>query len=240
MIVAFFGGVLSFTGLALGATLVMPPVLRVVGRLFGRSATARMAAENALRYPERSSRMAIGVVMGVTLVTMFAVAFGSIRAMLERVAGGEMPPELGSVLDSFTAIMMSLVGVSAVIAAVGLVNLLTLGILQRRRELGLLRALGLTGRQVRLMVLIEAAHVTIAAVGLGLVLGIGYGWVAAQSVLGSVSGLTTGVGIGIVVPALPLVPLLVIVVAAAVLTLAAAVWPTRIATRVGPIQALAA
>lgn len=240
VIVAFFGGVLSFTGLALGATLVMPPVLRVVGRLFGRSATARMAAENALRYPERSSRMAIGVVMGVTLVTMFAVAFGSIRAMLERVAGGEMPAELGSVLDSFTAIMMSLVGVSAVIAAVGLVNLLTLGILQRRRELGLLRALGLTGRQVRLMVLIEAAHVTIAAVGLGLVLGIGYGWVAAQSVLGSVSGLTTGVGIGIVVPALPLVPLLVIVVAAAVLTLAAAVWPTRIATRVGPIQALAA
>ncbi|HKP08193.1 MAG TPA: FtsX-like permease family protein, partial [Microbacterium sp.] len=64
VVVAFFGGVFSFTGLALGATLVMPPVLRLVGKLFGSSATARLASENALRYPERSSRMAIGVVMG--------------------------------------------------------------------------------------------------------------------------------------------------------------------------------
>ena len=74
VVIAFVGGILSFTGLALGATLVMPPVLRLVGRAFGSSATARLAAENAMRYPERSSRMAIGVVMGVTLVTMFAVA----------------------------------------------------------------------------------------------------------------------------------------------------------------------
>ncbi|MFX8339508.1 hypothetical protein ABTL37_20330, partial [Acinetobacter baumannii] len=64
VLVAFVGGVLSFTGLSLGATLVMPPVLRLVGRAFGRSAVARLAAENAMRYPERSSRMAIGVVMG--------------------------------------------------------------------------------------------------------------------------------------------------------------------------------
>ena len=42
VIVAFVGGILSFTGLALGATLVMPPVLRLVGRLFGRSATANI------------------------------------------------------------------------------------------------------------------------------------------------------------------------------------------------------
>ncbi|MBN9184238.1 MAG: ABC transporter permease, partial [Microbacterium sp.] len=64
VLVGFVGGILSFTGIAIGATLVMPPVLRLVGRAFGRSATARLAAENALRYPERSSRMAIGVVMG--------------------------------------------------------------------------------------------------------------------------------------------------------------------------------
>ena len=95
VVVAFVGGILSFTGLALGATLVMPPVLRLVGRLFGRSATARLAAENALRYPERSSRMAIGVVMGVTLVTMFAVAIESTKAVMTAAAGGELPSETG-------------------------------------------------------------------------------------------------------------------------------------------------
>ena len=82
--------------------------------------------------------------------------------------------------------MMSLVAVSAVIAAVGLVNLLTLGVVQRRRELGLLRALGLSNAQVRRVVLLEAAHITIAALATGLVLGIAYGWAGAQSLLGSV------------------------------------------------------
>ena len=76
---------------------------------------------------------------------------------------GAAAPRSPTVLDSFAAIMMGLVGVSAVIAGVGLVNLLTIGVVQRRRELGLLRALGVSNGQVRRMVLFEAAHVTIAA-----------------------------------------------------------------------------
>lgn len=240
VIVAFFGGVFSFTGLALGATLVMPPVLRLVGRLFGRSATARLAAENALRYPERSSRMAIGVVMGVTLVTMFAVAIESVKAVFTATAGGELPAEMATLLDTFSGIMMGLVGVSAVIAAVGLVNLLTIGVVQRRRELGLLRALGVSNAQVRRMVLLEAAHVTIAALATGLTLGIAYGWAAAQSLLGSVpidpfADRTAT----LVAPAVPFWPILVVVLATAVLTLVAAVVPTRLATRVAPVEALA-
>ncbi len=240
VIVAFIGGILSFTGLALGATLVMPPVLRLVGRLFGRSATARLAAENALRYPERSSRMAIGVVMGVTLVTMFAVAIESVKVLLTRAGGGSLPVELASVLDSFSAIMMGLVAVSAVIAGVGLVNLLTIGVVQRRRELGLLRALGVSNAQVRRMVLLEAAHVTIAALGTGLVLGIAYGWAGAQSLLGSVrvdpDQMTS---MTLVWPAVPPGPLVAVVAATTVLTLVAAVVPTRLATRVAPVEALA-
>ena len=101
--------------------------------------------------------------MGVTLVTMFAVAIESVKAVMTAAAGGVLPPEIAAVLDSFAAIMMGLVGVSAVIAGVGLVNLLTIGVVQRRRELGLLRALGVSNGQVRRMVLFEAAHVTIAA-----------------------------------------------------------------------------
>ncbi|WP_414683701.1 ABC transporter permease [Microbacterium sp.] len=240
VVVAFFGGILSFTGLALGSTLVMPPVLRLVGRLFGGSAAATMASENALRYPERSSRMTIGVVMGVTLVTMFAVATACMKAILAAAAGGRMPPPMASVMDSFGNIMMGLVGVSAVIAAVGLVNLLTIGIVQRRRELGLLRALGLSSGQIRRMVLLEAAHITITALISGLALGTLYGWVAAQSLLGSVSVHAGGtVGAGLIAPTVPLVPVLVIVAATGILTLVAAAVPTRLATRVSPVEALA-
>ena len=239
VVVAFFGGVLSFTGLALAAVLIMPPLLRLTGRLFGRSAAARLAAENALRYPERSSRMAIGVVMGVTLVVMFAVANESVKAVLSASAGGEPPAEMNQLMDTFAAIMMGLVAVSAVIAAVGLVNLLTIGVVQRRRELGLLRALGLTSRQVRRVVLLEAVHVTITSLALGLVLGILYGWIAAQSLLGAVRVPPAWEAPTLVAPAVPWLPVLVVVVATAVLTVVAAVVPTRVATRVTAVEALA-
>lgn len=239
VIVAFGGGILSFTGIVMAAALVMPPVLRLVGRLFGRSAVARLAAENAMRHPERSSRMAIGVVVGVTLVTMFAVAMQSAKAVMTKAAGGTLPPEMDALLTTFAGIMMGLVAVSAVIAAVGLVNLLTLGVVQRRRELGLLRALGLTQRQVRGVVLLEAAHIAITAVVTGVVLGIAYGWVGAQSVLGAVPADPGGAKAGLVAPAVPATLVVAVVLATAALTLAAAVTPTRLATRVTPVEALA-
>ena len=240
VVVAFFGGILSFTGLALGSVIFMPPVLRLVGRLFGSSATARLAAENALRYPERSSRMAIGVVMGVTLVTMFAVALESAKRLMTSQMTGEVPSDFFAPFDAFGTIMMVLVAVSAVIAAVGLVNLLTIGVVQRRRELGLLRSIGLSNTQVRRMVLLEATHITVAATITGLVLGVAYGWIAAQSLLGSVPTLPDFTPAGLIAPQVPWIPVVVIVVATAVLTLVAAATPTRLATRVAPVEALAA
>jgi len=239
VVVAFFGGLFSFTALTLAAAVVMPPLLRLTGRLFGRSATARLAAENALRYPERSSRMAIGVVMGVALVTMFAVAAESAKALIAASSGGEPDVYFAQMVDSFAGVMMALVAVSAVIAAVGLVNLLTIGVVQRRRELGLLRALGLTAGQVRRMVLLEATHITVTALVFGLVLGTVYGWIAAQSVLGSVPMPPLWQAPTFVLPAVPVVPTLIVVAATAVLTLIAAVVPTRLATRATPVEVLA-
>ena len=237
VLVSFVGGILSFTALVMGSTAVMPPVLRFVGRAFGGSATSRMAAENALRYPERSSRMSIGVVVGVTLVVMFAVAAKTFERVVmsgftEEEAAGYGFSEF---IDLFSGVMMGLVGFSAIIAAVGLVNLLTIGVVQRRTELGLLRALGLSTGQIRAMVLLEAAHITIASTLLGLVLGIGYGWIGAQSTVGSLpeGGL-------LVAPAIPWAPVVIVLGAMAVLTLVAAVTPTRLATRVSPVAALAA
>src|SRR3546814_2692669 len=104
--------------------------------------------------------MAIGVVMGVTLVVMFAVALESVKTMIRISGGGELEPEFETLIDTFSAIMMGLVAVSAVIAAVGLVNLLTIGVVQRRRELGLLRALGVSNGQVRGMVLLRSEEHT--------------------------------------------------------------------------------
>lgn len=238
LFIAFPGGILSFTAIVMAAPLIMPPVLRLVGRLFGGSTTARMAATNALRYPERSSRMAIGVVVGVTLVVMFGVASQTFVSVTLTGTGEEVADATGiqELLDVLSRVMMALVGFSAVIAGVGLVNLLTIGVVQRRTELGLLRALGLTTGQIRRMVMLEALHITLASTLLGLVLGVAYGWAGAQSLGGSGYGYR---GL-IVAPAVPWEPVVVIVGAMALLTLIASVAPTRLATRISPVEALAA
>jgi putative ABC transport system permease protein len=236
VLIGLVGGIVSFSGLVLGAHLVMPVALRVVGRAFGRSAASRLAAENAVRNPERSSRSTIGLVIGVTLVTMFSVAIGGYEQMLNaaQVADPTRYQGIQTQLGITVAVFSVLTGFSALIAAVGMVNNLSLSVLQRTRELGLLRALGFTGRQVRAMILAESAQLTTAAVVLGLILGSFYGWAGAQSLLGSIDGSS-----GLVVPVFPWLVIVIIVVAAVVLTIVASVAPSRRATRVAPVAALA-
>jgi len=236
VLIGVVGGILSFTGVVLGAHLIMPPALRLVGRMLGRSPAARLAAANALRYPERATRTTIGVVIGVTLVTMFGVTMASFRLLIEaaRAAQPEVYQGTEQLLDSLTAVFSVLIGVSALIAAVGLVNALSLSVLQRTRELGLLRALGFSRGQLRRMILAESAQLTVTAVLVGLVLGTFYGWVGAQSLLASSQGMP-----GIVAPGVPWAVLGIVVLAAALLTAVATLAPTRRATRVSPVAALA-
>ncbi|WP_431277198.1 ABC transporter permease [Leifsonia poae] len=235
VLTALPGGVLSFTGIILAAPLFMPPILRGVGLIFGRGTATKLAAANAVRNPERSSRTTIGLVIGVTLITMFVVASQSYLQMIQEAQKNE--PELYAGVDSVLTVTMMvftvLIGFSAIIAAVGVVNSLSLSVLQRRRELGLLRALGFSAKQVRRMILAESAQLTIAAIVTGLVLGTAYGWIGAQALLG---GITGG---GLLVPTLPWPFLGLVVLAAGFLAVVASIAPTRRATSVAPVAALA-
>lgn len=230
---AVLGGMLSFTGVVLGAPYLIPRALRLVGLLLGRGAAGRLAAANAVRDPQRSSRATIGLVIGVALVTMFVVAASTAERSLRLAAEeqfGSVEPMQGT-LSALMGVFGFLVGYSAVIAAVGLVNALTVSVLQRTRELGLLRALGLTRGQVRATVLGEAAQLTLTALALGLALGVGYGWVAATSLLGAIAG-----------PQPPILPWWLPVAAlvlGAVLTAAASTLPAARAARLAPVEALA-
>jgi putative ABC transport system permease protein len=234
LLVAFFGGVFSFSGIIAGARFIMPAVLRLVGRTFGHSPSARIAVANASRYPERSTRATMSLIIGVTLVTMFAVALTTysdvVTAQLAESAGERQA--LGSTIALTIGVFSVLVGFSALIAAVGLVNTLTVGMLQRIRELGLLRALGFSRGQLRAMILAEGAQLTAGAVVFGLLLGILYGWVAAQSLLGAVVH-------GIVSPAVPWPIVVVVIGGGAMLTAVSCVIASRRASAVSPVVALA-
>ncbi|WP_022893291.1 FtsX-like permease family protein [Agromyces subbeticus] len=236
VLIGMVGGLVSFTGIVLGAHVVMPPVLRLVGRLFGASPAARLAAENAVRHPERSSRMTIGLVIGVTLVTTFSVTMESYRAML--LAAQEAHPEVYAGIDEMlnvtVAVFTVLIGFSALIAAIGMVNTLSLSVMQRTRELGLLRALGFDRRQLRRMIVVESAALTLAATVTGIVLGFGYGWAGAQALLGGAQAEPV-----FVFPGIPWALFGGLLLAAGVLTLVASIAPARRAMRVSPVVALA-
>ncbi|MCA5923622.1 ABC transporter permease [Curtobacterium oceanosedimentum] len=236
---AALGGFVSFAGVAVGATVVMPPVLQLIGRIGSGNPVVLLAGRNAMRAPGRSSRATIGLVIGVTLLVTFAVALGIMQQVLEtqlqRLGDGQTTPEMLEQQRDFfvqvNAVVSVIVGFSAVIAAVGVVNALALGVLQRRRELGLLRVLGLTGAQVRRMIVTEAVQMVVAAVVSGLVLGVLYGWVGGQTLLGSLGAPVT--------PVLPPLTIAIVVVGALVLAVVATIAPVRRAMRVPPTEALA-
>jgi putative ABC transport system permease protein len=237
LFIAAPGGALSFLGLVLASNRILPPVLRLVGTLFGRSAPAALARANALRHPARSARSAVGLVIGVTLVTMFSVASACFNTEAGAVAAGASPAEAASdaaFVSLVLGVLGVLIGFSLAIAAVGLVNSLSLSVLQRRKEIGLLRALGLDRRQVRVMVLVESLQLTITGSVVGLVLGVLYGWAAALTALSS----DHHIG-GYFLPTIPVSLVLLVVAASAVLAVVASLAPTRRATMVSPVVALA-
>ena len=234
LFIAFIGGVLSFSGIIAAAGRIMPGVLRFVGRWFGGSPAARIATANAARYPERSTRATMALVIGVTLVTTFAVALttysDAVTNHLHMTASERHA--MHDTISLTIGIFSVLVGFSALIAAVGLVNTLTVGMLQRMRELGLLRALGFGKGQLRAMILVEGAQLTVGAIVFGLLLGAFYGWVAAQSLMGSLVG-------GVLAPSVPWLVVAVVIGGGMLLTAVCSILASRRAAAVSPVAALA-
>ncbi|HZC26887.1 MAG TPA: FtsX-like permease family protein, partial [Actinopolymorphaceae bacterium] len=133
-------------------------------------------------------------------------------------------------LDVLLLVATALLGVAVVIALVGVGNTLSLSVIERIREQALLRALGLTARQLRAMLAVEAVLVTGAAAVAGIALGIGYGAAGTTILLGTATDDVSFV--------VPVGRLAVVAVAALLAGLAASVLPARRAVRTPPAAAL--
>ncbi|MCZ2403098.1 FtsX-like permease family protein [Paenarthrobacter sp. Z7-10] len=143
-----------------------------------------------------------------------------------QVQGGALEKAtFGQVVDLLLLVVTALLGVAVLIALIGVANTLSLSVLERTRENSLLRALGLTRSQLRTMLAIEAVLIAGVAAVMGSVLGVLYGWLGAQSALGTFATVTATVPWGQV--------LLVVLIAAGA-GLAASVIPARRAARLSP------
>ncbi len=84
-------------------------------------------------------------------------------------------------IDGFLNFIYALLGISIFIAVVGIVITLLLAVYERRRELGLLRAVGMTRKQVRTSVLWESLITAVVGVIIGVVLGGALGWIIVRA-----------------------------------------------------------
>ena len=129
-------------------------------------------------------------------------------------------------LSSVLNILYVLLALSVIVSLFGIVNTLVLTVFERTREIGMLRAIGMTRRQVRRMI----RHESVITALIGAALGIALGIVLAALLIARVDFL---------VFSFPLVPVLVFVVAAIVVGLVAAIFPARRAAKLDPLRAIA-
>jgi putative ABC transport system permease protein len=135
--------------------------------------------------------------------------------------------QINSELDVILAIAVGLMGLTVLIAVVGVGTTTALSVVERVREAGLLRAVGLSRAGLRTMLTTEAAFYGVIGALLGLVLGVPYAWLAVAA-LGVDAPLT-----------LPVWQLLAVFLVLVLLTAAAGVLPARRAAKVSPVAALA-
>lgn len=130
-------------------------------------------------------------------------------------------------IDQLLALFSGLLFLAIVIAVLGIANTLALSVIERTREIGLLRAVGMTRRQVRRMVRWEA--VIIALFGAVMGIGIALGWAVVASLADE--------GLGAF--AVPWGQLVLMMVLAGIAGIIASLWPSYTAARLNILDAIA-
>ena len=133
-------------------------------------------------------------------------------------------------INTFLAIIYGLLGLAILIALIGIANTLSLSVLERTKELGLLRSVGMSRKQLRRMVRIEAAIIAVFGTLIGLVIGILFSIALTVAISADAPDQFTY--------RLPVLQLVVITVVAALAGVMAAWLPARRASRLDVLGAI--
>ena len=132
-------------------------------------------------------------------------------------------------IDAILTALNAMVALAVVIALIGIANTLALSVFERTRELGLLRAVGMTRRQLRRMIRFEAGLVALFGAVLGVGIGIGFGWAAVAALPAEFTSTL----------AIPVDRIVILVLVAGVAGLIAARGPAKRAGKLDVLDAIA-
>ncbi|HWH12700.1 MAG TPA: FtsX-like permease family protein [Solirubrobacteraceae bacterium] len=185
---------------------------------------------NDLFHELRANRVLVKVNAGANVVQVQRAVNNALAPFPEARALDEQELQTleANSLNSILSLFYALLAISVFVSVFGIVNTLQLSIHERRRELGVLRALGASRRAVRRMVRYESVITATIGGALGLALGIFFAAVVTASL--------DEEGLHFQLPWLPVVGLLAVAVVLGVL---AAIGPARRASRLDVLGALA-
>jgi putative ABC transport system permease protein len=139
----------------------------------------------------------------------------------------ELRDEWSGEIETLITMIYVLLGLSVIVSVFGVVNTLSLTIFERTRELGMLRAIGTSRRQIRRMVRYESVVTALLGAIVGTVVGLGIGIIAVNALEDE----------GLILSVSPGVPI-VVLIAAFILGIVAAIRPARRASRLDVVEAL--
>ncbi|MFD9073091.1 ABC transporter permease [Streptomyces lasiicapitis] len=139
--------------------------------------------------------------------------------------------EVGGAINLMLNMLYGLLAMAILVAVLGVINTLAMSVFERKHEIGMLRAIGLDRAKIKQMVRLESVVISLFGAVLGVGLGLFLGWVAGDSIAGTVTTYSMEVPVGRIVIFLGI---------AAVVGVLAAVWPARSAARLNPLQAIKA
>ncbi len=195
------------------------------GLVIPNAAMARDFSERSdqfvfLRFAEGASAATTRAAVDRLVATRFPDAETQNREEVKEAQAGE--------INQLLYLIYALLGLSVIVSLFGIVNTLALSIFERTRELGLLRAVGTSRRQVKRIVRLEAVITSLIGATLGLVLGVLFALAISRPLEEEGFRLT-----------FPLTTLALLMVGAAAAGMLASLWPARRAARLDVLEALA-
>lgn len=141
----------------------------------------------------------------------------------------EFKGEQAQQINTLLAVLYGLLALAVVIAVLGIVNTLALSVVERRREIGMLRAVGMQRPQVRRIIYLESVLIAVFGAAVGVLLGLAFGWGFVRTLADE--------GLGTV--AVPWGQVVAMLLGSGVVGVLAAVWPAVRAARTKPLEAIA-